>query len=64
MKKTLICEKDWKKRIKADLVLKEKKCRVKFTPYSTNMDLAMIGRTKAVLSSGMGGKNQYDSVYS
>ena len=58
------CEKDLKKRIKADLLLKEKKCRVKFTPYSTNIDLAMIGRTKAVLSSGMGGENQYDSVYS
>ena len=56
MNKTLICEKDWKKRIKADLLLKEKKCRVNFTPYSTNMDLAMIGRTKAVLSIGMGGE--------
>ena len=60
----MICEKDWKKRIKADLLLKEKKCRVKFTLNGTNMDLPMIGRTKAVLSSGMGGKNQYDSVYS
>ena len=45
-------------------VLEGKEVQGKVTPYSTNMDLAMIGRTKAVLSSGMGENNQYDSVYS
>ena len=54
--KTLICEKDWKKMVKADPLLKAKRCRVKFTPYGTEVDLPMIGRTKAVLSNGIGGK--------
>ena len=54
--KTLICEKDCKKMVKADPLLKAKRCRVKFTPYGTEMDLPMIGRTKAVLNNGVGGK--------
>ena len=39
MNKTLICEKDWKRMVKADPLLKAKRCRVKFTPYDTEMDL-------------------------
>ena len=54
--KTLICEKEWKKMVKADPLLKTKRCRIKFTPFGTEMDLPMIGRTKAVLSNGVGGK--------
>ena len=48
--KTLICEEDWVKMIKAVPKLKPKKCRVKFTPYGTKIGLLMIGRTKAVLT--------------
>ena len=53
--KTLICENDWNRMVKADPLLKAKRCRVKFTPYGTEIDLPMIGRTKAVLSNGAEG---------
>ena len=55
--KTLLSEDDWMK-IKMEQRLKLKKNRTKFTPFGTNINLIIMGRTKCELETENGQKTK------